>query len=273
MNRNKEGILEFDKRGGGTFVALLLAALPFWSACLADVQRGLVIVQNQTPETEKGCIIPSKATRRPVSEAYDVDLDRPYPFYFFPLLRNDFPVTEAEGTIEVNRIEYTGVEVKIVPPPGVVFPSTASCPAEFSFPERASLMPTVEISSMVQTFLPCHSAALRAMFKSGALPSDPSSEVRFKAVVRAVGRHGGDTIKSDPYEHVVRVCLGCLQRGFGDKFSQFDYPKIPACTAITDNPYKGNPCNPAQNSFILCCDQGGGKIQCPGQPVDPLTKI
>lgn len=275
MNRTqqKEVTLEahHKHKAAGTFVALLLATMPCLSACTADVAGGLVIVQNQTPESsEKGCLIPSKASmNRTISGTYDVDLDKPYPFYFYPLIQNNLPKSAAEGTIETNRIEYTGVEVKIVPPAGVAMPSTAACPTEFSFPERASVSPDGEIGSAVQIFLPCHSAALLAMFKSGALPSDPNAEIRFRAVVRATGKHAASTIKSDPFEYTVRVCKGCLQRGYLDEFSVFDYPAVPACTGIKSNPYPGNACNPAQDAVILCCDKGNKQLVCPGQPVTP----
>jgi len=278
MNRTqqKEVTLEahHKQKAARTFVALLLASLPGLSACTADVAGGMVIVQNQVPEaTEGSCLIPSKATMaRTISGTYDVDLDRPYPFYFYPLVQNNLPATVLEGTVEYNRIEYTGVEVKIVPPAGIAMPSTPACPTEFAFPERASLLPEGEIGSAVQIFLPCHSAALLAMFKSGALPADPNAEIRFKAVVRAIGKHAGSTIKSDPFEYTVRVCKGCLQRGYQGEFTVFDYPSVPACTGIKTNPYPGNPCNPAQDAKILCCDKGNKQLVCPGQPIDPATK-
>jgi hypothetical protein len=278
MNRTqqKEVTLEAHPKNSAAraIVALLLATMPCLSACTSDVAGGLVIVQNQTPtSSDKGCLIPSKASmERQISGVYDVDLDRPYPFWFYPLVVNNLPATAKEGTVELNRVEYTGVEVKIVPPAGVAMPSTATCPTEFSFPDRASMLPDGELGSAVQIFLPCHSAALLAMFKSGALPGDLNAEIRFKAVVRATGKHGASIIKSDPFEYPVRVCKGCLQVGYADDFTLFSYPAVPACTGIKTNPYRGNSCNPAQDAPILCCDRGNKQLVCPAEAVDPATK-
>jgi hypothetical protein len=242
-------------------------------SALDGVPSGLVIVQNQSPEySALGCVVPNKASSvRAISGIYDVDLDRPYPFYAYPLIRNELPKTASDSTIESNRIEYTGVEVKIVSPEGVVLPSTAACPTEFSFPDRASVSPGEDVGSAVQVFLPCHSAALLAMFNYGALPAEPSAEIRFEAVVRATARHAATMIKSAPFEFSVRVCRGCLQRGYQGEFSVFDYPGVPACTSLKTNPYPGNACNPAQDALILCCskDPGTSQLVCPAQAVTP----
>jgi hypothetical protein len=241
------------------------------SGCTTDVNGAFLIVQNQEPEVVEGaCSVPSKAENRriPGTGAYDVDLDRPYPYFLYPLLRNDLPVSGSDNTVEVNRIEYTGVEVKIDAPAGVTFPSTAACPTEFKFAERATIPPTGELGSTVQVFLPCHSVALLNMFNTGALPTDISTHVRFKVTVRAVGKHGGSTLKSEPFEYIVRVCKGCLQTGYDPMFAPFDYPGVPACTALSANPYSGNPCNPAQDGQILCCKRPDQKLDCPGRPAE-----
>lgn len=258
-------------------VAFTAAMVPWLSGCTTDVNGAFVIVQNQVPEIVSGvCAVPSKAAdsrQIPGTGAYDVDLDKPYPYFLYPLLRNDLPISASENTIEVNRIEYTGVEVKIEPPAGVAFPSTADCPTEFKFAERATIPPTGEVGSAVQVFLPCHSAALLNLFNSGALPKDFATHVRFKVTIRAVGKHAGSTLKSDPFEYIVRVCKGCLQTGYAPMFAPFDYPGVPACTALTVNPYNGNPCNPAQDGQILCCRKADGKLDCPGRSADPSAAM
>lgn len=266
---------QHHKQTAGAFMVLLVTALPCLTACIADVAGGLVIEQNQTPEysAEKGCLIPNKASTNPtLSGIFDVDLDKPYPFLFYPLLQNNLPITGKDGRVEVNRIQFTGVEVKIVPPAGVKMPSTAACPTEFSSFGQASLLPEDETASAVKIMLPCHSATLLAMFQSGALPADPNADIQFRVVVRAVGKHAGSTIKSNPFEYPVRVCKGCLQRGYQGDFSTFNYPAVPACTLIIKNPYPGNGCNPAQDAHILCCAKGDKQLLCPGQPVDPAAK-
>ncbi|MCG5055919.1 MAG: hypothetical protein KA712_23425 [Myxococcales bacterium] len=256
-------------------LALAAGGLPALASCSADVNSSLVIVQNQVPETEDGaCIIPSKRDNlRRFSGVYDVDLDQDYPFFMFPLVRNNLPAISEDNAVELNRIEYTGVEVQIEPPPGITFPSTEACPSAFAESERVSLAPDEERSSMVRVFQPCHSATLRAMFNQGTLPDDPAALVQFRAVVRAIGRHAGKTVESDPFEYAVRVCKGCLQRGYQEAFAVFDYPKVPKCTALSANPYSGNACNPAQDSLILCCERqladNSTKLECPGRPQPP----
>lgn len=251
--------------------ALLAVALPWLSACVSDVNGGLVIVQNQIPEIEEGrCVIPAKReSLRLFSGVYDVYLDQDYPYYLHPLVHNGLPPGAQEGQVEPNRIEYTGVEVKIEPPPGVAFPGTAACPTEFAFNDRASIDPEVDIGSRVQVLLPCHGRLLRDMFEQKLLPDSLDAQVRFRVLVRAVGRHAGDTVKSEPFEFSIQVCKGCLQRGFEPPLSTFDYPAgVPSCSGLAANPYRGNPCNPAQEMQIMCCSQDG-KLDCPGRPRAP----
>ena len=90
---------------------------------------------------------------------------------------------------------------------------------------------------------------------------------------RAKGRHGGTDIHSDPFEFPIRVCYGCLQTGFDGQYAAFSFalspPKVIACDNLTENPYKGNVCNPAQDTGpILCCaqDAKGERLVCPAIP-------
>jgi hypothetical protein len=273
MNRKQQevGSVKTNRREAARAVgvALLFAALPALTACTSEVNGGLVILQNQVPESsDKGCVIPTKAQMiAAIGGVYDVDLDRPYPFYFYPLLRNDLPKTATPDSIEVNRIGYTGVEVKIIPPAGVVLPSTPECPTEFSYsaPAQETLFPGDEAPSAVQVLLPCHSIALRTLLKSGKLPS----EVPIKVAVRALGKYAAGTVKSDPFEYVIRVCVGCLQRSFPG----YEYPAIPACTSFKAGviPMLGNACNPAQDQSILCCQASPTVIKCPAVGSEPVA--
>ncbi len=257
--------------GAFALSALVAVALPSFAGCTTDINGALVVVQNQIPEAKDGlCLVPSKReTVRRISGTYDVDLDKDYPYFMFPLVRNDLPPIGGEGQIEPNRMEYMGVEVKIEAPAGVSFPGSASCPTEFAFSERVSMDPDSEIGSMVQVFLPCHAKLIRDMFNANTLPSDYASFVRFRVVVRAVGKHAGTTLKSDPFEYVVRVCKGCLQRGYEGGYAAFDYPMMAACSALEENPYQGNACNPAQDGLVLCCRRADGTTDCPGRPTPP----
>jgi len=55
--------------------------------------------------------------------------------------------------------------------------------------------------------------------------------------------------------------------------AQFSFPAIPQCSALTVNPYTGNPCNPAQDGTILCCALGvdaqghATGVLCPAVPM------
>jgi len=273
MKRRQQSKPSYGNRAARTLALTTLvgAALPFLSACDADVNGALVIVQNQIPEIEeKRCVIPAKRDAlRSFSGTYDIYLDQDYPYYLHPLVHNGLPPIAAEGQIEPNRIEYTGVEVQIVPPPGVAFPGTAACPIEFAFNDRASVEPEGDISSRVQVLLPCHARLLRDMFAQKLLPDAPDAQVRFRVAVRAVGRHAGSTIKSEPFEFSIRVCKGCLQRGFTGPYAAFDYPNgVPVCSDLRANDYVGNLCNPAQEAQILCCSHEG-VLECPGRPRAP----
>lgn len=278
MNRTQQAegtLITHHKHGQAcTLIAVFAAALPLLSACTADVAGGLVIVQNQTPEgSEKGCLIPAEASMAPtLSGVFDISVGDQPAFYLYPLIRNGFPVTATESTIEVNRVEYTGVQAKILPPAGVVLPSTAACPTEFTFPARASLLPEGEAGSAVQIILPCHAKAMDALFPQAQ--SRPALTLRFKVAVRALGKHGGSQIKSDPFEYVVEVCKGCLQLGSPDP--AFNYPNTPACSSIQmgAKPAAGNACNPAQDEGILCCslptsDPANPKLVCPAVGTKP----
>lgn len=256
-------------KGTGTVGALAAVLL---SACV-EASSGLSIVQNQVPvvgtaATERSCTIPSMASlERNVMGTYDVALDKSYPYLLFPLVSNDLP--SQMMSIEPNIIEISKWSVKIEAPPTVQVAWNPNCPAEFDFPSPIGLRPGQQAAAIVEGMRPCHGDLLRGLMQEGKISSSFSERVTFRLILRAKGRHGGTEIKSTPFEFPVRVCYGCLQTGYLDpQFADFAFPRVPACNKLADNPFLGNPCNPAQDMTLLCCalDAEGKQLECPGIP-------
>jgi hypothetical protein len=242
------------------------------AACV-DTGSALTIVQNQLPDVDaaKGtCVVPATRTElRSGLGTYDVALDRSYPYFMFPLVRNGLKALAPSG-IEPNRVDITAFEVTIEPPPTVAVEWTAACPNRFDFPSPIQLQPSDEAAAAVEVFRPCHGDLLRKLMQQGKITTSLSERVLFRAIVRAKGRHGAGEMVSDAFEFPVRLCYGCLQTGYTDPaFVDFAFPKVPPCNRLQANPYPGNPCNPAQDvGPLLCCarDAEGTQLECPGIP-------
>ncbi len=257
-------------------IALLSVMVGATGSCTSEANNGLTIVWAQEPKADKmGCTIPGTRgmTYKPAG-ILDVGLDQDYPYDLYPLIENNLPKAKAM-MVEYNKIRITGTDVKLVPPPGVTFTTAAGCPAEFFHPNPLSIDPDGEAAIAVEAIKPCHVPVLRKMFtvikdNGGLSPDYKSAHEIFTAVVRVRGVHGGTEIVSEPFEFPIRVCLGCLQTGYtAEGFEGFDYPKVPDCRILLDNPYPGNGCNIAQDfGPLLCCSPDGTKdnIECPGGP-------
>jgi len=238
------------------------------SGCV-DYGSSLTIIQNQTPDTmmdTHACVIPSMPSAlRNALGTFDVAMDKSYPYYMYPLVSNGMPT--LNGTVDPNIVNINKFSIKIEPPPGVTIPWSPSCPAEYDFPNPLPLHPGEQAAAIVEAMRPCHYDLLHQMMAEGKLPASFSERVLFRLIVRAKGRHGSTEIKSDPFEYPVRVCYGCLQTGYPDPaFVDFAFPKVPPCTRLQSNPYRGNPCNPAQDfGPVLCCalDAEGKQLECP----------
>jgi hypothetical protein len=255
-------------------IALLSVVGGATGSCTSQANNGLSIVWAQEPKADKtGCTIPGTRgmTYKP-DGILDVGLDQAYPYNLYPLVENNLFKAKSM-MVEYNKIRITGTDVKLVPPPGVVFTPAAGCPAEFFHPNPLSIEPEGEAAIAVQAIKPCHVPVLQDMFtkaKPAGLSPDVSAFEIFTAVIRVRGVHGGTEIISEPFEFPIRVCLGCLQRDYRLKgFEDFDYLHIPDCRSLLDNPFPGYACNIAQDfGPVLCCSPDGTKsnIECPGVP-------
>lgn len=253
-----------------SLTASFVAATGMLCGCV-DIGSPLIILQAQVPDIDKGaCVVPvAKSALRRTEGVLDVALDRPREYVLFPLLSNRLPVAKGLDGIEPNRITIEGFEVTIEAPPGIVVPWPPGCLPEFRWDVPQMLNPLEEAGMSVQVMRACDVTTIRTMFMSGKLPTSFGEQVRFRAKVRARARHGGSALLSDPFIFPIRVCYGCLQTGYLGPFAGFNFPKVPPCDKLAENPYAGNPCNIAQDSGpVLCCalDAQGVSLECPGQP-------
>jgi hypothetical protein len=256
-----------------TMTRLAVAGAALVLAGCVEGPSGLTIVQNQIPTVDTmtgACMVSGMRTvDRAALGTFDVALDQSYPYFLFPLVQNNLSRLSATG-IEPNRIDVHSYEITIEPPPTVSVEWSAACPNQFDFPSPVQLLPGEAAASLVEAFRPCHADLLRRLMQQGKISSNMSERVIFRLIARAKGRHGSTEIRSEPFEYPVRVCYGCLQTGYPDPaFVDFAFPKVPPCARLQSNPYRGNPCNPAQDlGPVLCCarDAEGTQLECPGVP-------
>lgn len=241
------------------------------TATCTDANESLIIMQAQVADDM--CVVsdqPDNAVRMAFG-ILDVALDKAYAYRLNPLVRNQLIAAGTATDIEPNRVTINAASIKIVPPPGVSIPFTNECAAEFDHPTAASLPPGETRAVSIEAVRSCHSSMFADLFRSGRLNPSVADSVYFRLMVRMKGRHGGSDIQSDPFEYPLKVCYGCLQTGFTGQYAAFNYPAVPACDRLAENPFIGNArCGlPAQDTGpILCCARSGDgtNLQCPGVP-------
>jgi len=238
--------------------ALLVLALAATGAC-ANSTGSLVIIENQKPTvdmTSNQCVVSTDTTDPRLQGTFDVDLDRPYPYFVYPLVASRFPSVTTSAGIEQNSIVIEKVRVAISPPAGVNPAWAAGCPGTFDWPASAVLDPGATRALAAKGFEECHSQHLRDLIAAGAIPADLSQPVFFTLNLTVYATHGGDEIASATFPYQVQVCAGCLQSM---------YPATPLCSATPKpNPFPGNHCNIAQDEgLVLCCKQADGSLVCP----------
>ena len=254
-------------------MTLTLSAAALAAGGCIDNSGLLIILQNQMPSVvdvaSHNCQPGSTASASPVgSGVLDLEIGtNPPPLYMaYPLVQSTLPPrATSPGATEPNTVYVDGVRGVLVPPPGLTITWPVDCPASFSWPSTAALLPGTTLGLSAQVIRPCQAAAIHALFASGELPSDFSQQVLFTVEMRVVGRvTSGSEITSDAFRFAVRVCVGCLQTGFAD-MAQFNFPARPSCSvAPKPNPYHGNPCNLSQDTGpLLCCTGDMNQPVCP----------
>jgi hypothetical protein len=258
--------------GTGFRIFALAAGLGGVAAC-TDANESLTIVQAQSPDETCKLSEESTGTARRLEGILDLGLDKAYGYALYPLVSNNLAPLSKNGGIEPNRIAINGAEITIVPPAGLNVTWPAGCGPTFDDASSATIMPGERRVISISALRACHAAVIRDLFLKGKLDPSLTERIKFKVVVRAHGRHGGTDITSDPFEFPIRTCYGCLQTGYAGPYAQFSFAlspvKVLACDHMIENPYRGNPCNPAQDiGPILCCaeDATGEKLTCPGVP-------
>jgi hypothetical protein len=157
------------------------------------------------------------------------------------------------GAEEKNNIVMTSFHVKldVATGAGASVAWDAGCSGEFDVPVGTYLLgPGGTVSYMVEVIRPCNAAPLFQYLQA----NQSVSSLEVMATVKAKGHLGSWDIESPPFRFPVEVCYGCLQTGYSDPAAaQFGFPAVAMCSDLTSNPYTGDPCNPAQDTTILCC--------------------
>ena len=267
----------------GVFLAL--------SACtVEDGPTGLLIRQNQYMESgpNDSCTVPATATAKQRSEGI---LDVTVPamgwngYLFYPLVENQLgPFTGLAGGAsspaeEKNTIVLKGFSVSLSVEGDDTFAWPSDCSGRFDYPVLTQhIPPGGTASAIVELIRPCNAIALFNVLDAQYPAGPVASPLKVKAEIRAKGRLGSGDIQSPPFDFVVTICYGCLQRGYSDPSAvAFEFPKVAMCSDLISNPYLGDPCNPAQDSKILCCADSSDAdghvtaIRCPAVPTGKIT--
>jgi hypothetical protein len=260
--------------GGGAAVAMTaMLAMTAAAGCVKDTGL-LVILQNQQPTIDTTTAVPMcSAGDTPSAVAVGsgvLDLSVPAAlengYLAYPLVQNQLPSrADTPGGTDPNTVRLQGVNVTLIPPPGVTVDWPDGCGASFFAPGASALIPGASQGMTSLVVGNCQAKVIHDLFASSALPPDLSQQVLFDVEMNALGTlTSGDQVLSDTFSFSVRMCYGCLQTGFPD-VAQFDWPARPACSAAPKpNLYHGNPCNIAQDfGPLLCCTGEGNVATCP----------
>jgi hypothetical protein len=178
-----------------------------------------------------------------------------FAYMLFPLIQNDFPATGGGGAPEPNRMFVRAFRLRVEPGAGApaavtsLFEKLEGADAthalvEFQEPWAATIDPGGGVLAAAVGAIPGELA--RQLRATRALESSP--RVPLIVRLRAVGKRRDGELESDEFVYPVRLCQGCLANVVGT------CPHAPANT--------GNPCNPAQDFTVDCC-QAGAELVCP----------
>jgi hypothetical protein len=244
----------------------------------------LQILQAQSPDETCRLSEESSGIARRLQGILDLGLDRAYEYRLYPLIANRVWETAPDAGANAPdpgslAITVTEAAFEVQPPPGLGISWPPECPPVFVEPLTMTLPPGRQAVTSLTAIRTCHAAVLRDLFRTGKLDRSLTTRISVRVVLRVRGQLGGAAIESAAFEFPIRICDGCLQTGFAGPYAEFsralDPPKTPACDHLVENPYRGNPCNPAQDiGPILCCTttvQGTEKLLCPGVPMSSRT--
>jgi hypothetical protein len=233
----------------------LAAALAGLGACSNDSGGRFFIVQNQVPEA--GCVINTNRNIYTGEGVLDLALvgDGAFAYLLFPLLQNDFPAAGSAGAPEPNRMFVRAFRVRVEPGAGApgkvieLFDRLDSSDQthsliEFQEPWAATIDPGGGMLAAGVGAIPGELA--RQLRSSRILDTNP--RVPLTVRLRAVGKRRDGDVESDEFAFPVRICQDCLANLVG------------ACPHAPVN--LGNPCNPAQDAPVDCC-QAGAELTCP----------
>jgi hypothetical protein len=231
----------------------------------AEADNGrLIVVGNRMFAPGGNCAISDDAPAFLQLGILDVALDRPYGYKLLPQVAYVPPASDANA----DFASVTGSSIRIEGPPGIDFAWPASCPADgFDGFSNGRIVPGEREVFSVEGIRSCQTLHLRQLFQSGKLSPGFADQVIVKVILQMKGRRDDAPIISAPFEFPVRVCYGCLQTGYPDPaYKPYEFPKVPPCESVPNNPYRGNPCGIAQDlGPILCCyrDAARTSLRCP----------
>jgi hypothetical protein len=257
---------------------LALAVALGSTACGSEYD--LMIVQAQVPDArDTACnVLGTSSTDRLGEGVLDLATDRDRPYLLFLLLANGPGDPAGQGGAAAQGVQVESSHVRLSEPPGARVSWPESCANEFDYPTAtASIAPGSTAVVKTEAMRPCHARVLREHFLAGSIGFDASIAARvvLTATVHMRGRYAGAPVHSGDFRFPIRVCLGCLQTGYGEpELASFSYPARPPCGELAGNPHRGNPCNPGQDDLVLCCAPDASApehVQCPGIPAGTAT--
>jgi hypothetical protein len=236
-------------------LGLAVALAGLLGACSNDSGGRFFIVQNQVPQA--GCMINTNRTIYQGEGVLDLSLvgDAAFAYFLFPLIQNDFPSAATAGAPEPNRMFVRAFRVQVEPgagAPAKVLDLFSKLDAgdqthallEFQEPWAATIEPGGGVLAAGVGAIPGELA--RQLLASRALESSPRVPLTIR--LRAVGKRRDGEVESDEFVYPIKACDGCLANVIG--------------TCPHEPVNLGNPCNPAQDFPVDCC-QAGATLTCP----------
>jgi hypothetical protein len=236
----------------------LLAVVTSGIASCGRVPGQFEIVNDQVPMSGS-CVIGVDETVYQGQGTLDLTLVRQgaeSAYFVFPLLKNNL---EASGSgADTNQIFLSSFAVDLsplgqLPPATATLFAAANDPSSPDYPLFHYQTPWSgsvqsggsKISAIVASFPVALAAKILATQEIG-----PSPSLWVNVKLRAFGSTSTQDLESDPFNFPVSVCAGCL------------VANVLPCPYTVAPTFLGNPCNPAQDDPIDCC-QSGSDLVCP----------